>query len=66
MEKVQNIKVKIGNFSKIDASCNTFLKCQILKNKSMKSIFDELTWTLHKVEKRFSKLENISREIIKI
>lgn len=32
----------------------------------MKSIFDELTWTLHKVEKRFSKLENISREIIKI
>lgn len=24
MEKVQNIKVKIGIFSKIDASCNTF------------------------------------------
>lgn len=66
MEKVQNIKGKRGNFSKINASCNTFKKCQILKNKNMKSIFDELTWTLHKVEKRFSKLQNRSREIIKI
>ena len=27
MEKVQNIKVKRGNFSKIEASCNTFKKC---------------------------------------